>query len=69
MMDRRAFDAMRADVLADGDYLADMLTNAPEVAALAEGTVEELLEVLADDLDAQAVAVEFLEIIEPLLSD
>ena len=69
MMDRDAFDAMRAAVLDNGDYLADMLAHAPEVATIADGTVEQLLEVLADDLHAQAVALEFLEIIEPLLSD
>ena len=69
MMDRHTFDALQANVLAEGDYLADMIANAPEVAALAEGTVEELLEVLAADIEAQAVALEFLEIIEPLLSD
>ena len=66
-MDRRAFDAMRAEVLAEGDYLADMIANAPEVAALAEGTVEELLDVLAADIEAHATALQFLSMVEPLV--
>ena len=69
MMNRAAFDALQADVLADGDYLLDMIANAPAVAAIAEGTVEELLEVLADDIAAHATALQFLSMVEPLVSD
>ena len=68
-MDRPAFDALQAAVAAEGDYLDDMIANADEVAALADGTVEELLAVLADDIEAQAVAVEFVALVEPFVID
>ena len=69
MMDRPAFNALQAEVAADGAYLDDMIANAAEVAALADGTVEELLAVLADDIAAQAVAVEFVTLVEPFVID
>ena len=69
MMDRSAFDALQAEVAADGAYLDDLIANADEVAALADGTVEELLVVLADELAAQAVAVEFVALVEPFVTD
>ena len=69
MMDRPSFDAMCAEVAADGEYLLDMIANAAEVAALADGTVGELLAVMADDIAAQAVAVDAVEVSAPQIED